>query len=322
MVRKVRELNKENFAVKQHLKFVELYSNPDNYTALTYENTLLMAEELAPLITPDEDDPKAIRFDALMYGIELAYLAGKKYTRARSDLFKKVNGIAGVANIPEIMSQAELIRKILHTDYLDNAGVNEFEYIRENLRNLIKYIPITKIRYDTNFDDQILSMDWHESELENDDLKNYKAKAEFYVRQHQDEAVIAKLKGNVPLTSEDVTALEKILWSEVGTKEDYEAEIGSKPLGEFVREIVGLDMKAAKEAFSEYLNNATLDSRQIYFVNQIVEHIVHHGLMKDLSVLQESPFTDKGSVVEIFTDLSVWMGIRKIIDQVNANAVA
>ena len=53
-----------------------------------------------------------------------------------------------------------------------------------------------------------------------------------------------------------------------------------------------------------------------------VEYIVHNGLMKDLSVLQESPFTDKGSVVEIFTDLTLWMGIRKTIEQVNANAVA
>ena len=83
-----------------------------------------------------------------------------------------------------------------------------------------------------------------------------------------------------------------------------------------------LDMNAAKEAFSEYLTNASLDSRQIYFVNQIVEYIVHNGMMKDLSVLQESPFTDRGSVVEIFTDLNVWMGIRKVIDMINANAVA
>ena len=81
-------------------------------------------------------------------------------------------------------------------------------------------------------------------------------------------------------------------------------------------------MNAAKEAFSEYLNEAGLDSRQIYFVNQIVEYIVHNGLMKDMSVLQEAPFTDKGSVAEIFTDLNVWMGIRKVIEQINANAVA
>ena len=93
-------------------------------------------------------------------------------------------------------------------------------------------------------------------------------------------------------------------------------------MGELVREIVGLDMNAAKSAFSQYLEGANLDSRQIYFVNQIVEYIVHNGMMKDLSVLQESPFTDQGSVVEIFTDLNVWMGIRKIIESINDNAIA
>ena len=57
-------------------------------------------------------------------------------------------------------------------------------------------------------------------------------------------------------------------------------------------------------------------------MNQIVEYIVRNGMMKDLSVLQESPFTDQGSIVEIFTDMNVWMGIRKVIDTINANTVA
>lgn len=321
MSEKVQELNRENFAVRQHLKYVDLYSDQSNYQALSYEDTLLVREELAPLILPDGDDASAVRFDALMYGIELAYLIGKKYGKARSDLFKKVSVISTVANIPEIMVQAELINQILHTDYLERAGINEFEHIRESLRDLMKYLPKKKVRYDTNFEDDILSIEWKESELENDDLKNYKAKAEYYVRQHQDDLVIAKLKKNKPMTQDDIKTLEKILWSDLGTKDEYEAEYGDKPLGEFVREIVGLDMNAAKEAFSEYLNEANLDSRQIYFVNQIVEYIVHNGLMKDLSVLQESPFTDQGSVVDIFTDLNVWMGIRKVIEGINANAM-
>ena len=233
-----------------------------------------------------------------------------------------MSAVAGVANIPEIMMQSELIDKILHTDYLDNAGIEEFEHIRVSLRDLMKYIPVGRIIYDTDFDDEILSIEWKESELENDDLKNYKAKAEYYVRQHQDNAVIAKLKSNVPLTGEDVRVLEEILWSEVGTKQEYQAEYGEKPLGEFVREIVGLDMNAAKNAFAEYLDENNLDSRQIYFVNQIVEYIVHNGMMKDLSVLQETPFTDQGSIVEVFADLTIWMGIRRVIEQVNANALA
>ena len=322
MTGKVQELPRDNFAVRQHLKYVDLYSAEVNYQCLTYEDTLIVREELAPLILPDGDEASAVRFDALMYGIELAYLVGKKYTRARSDLYKKVNGIASVANIPEIQMQRELIQKILQTDYLDNAGINEFEEIREKLRDLMKYIPVNKVRYDTNFEDDLLSVEWKESELENDELKNYKAKAEFYIKQHQDNIVIAKLKTNKPLTNSDIAALEQILWNEVGTKQDYEQEYGQKPLGELVREIVGLDMNAAKEAFSEYLTSTSLDSRQIYFVNQIVEYIVHNGMMKDFSVLQESPFTDRGSVAEIFTDLKVWMGIRKIIETINANAAA
>ncbi len=120
----------------------------------------------------------------------------------------------------------------------------------------------------------------------------------------------------------DLKGLEEILWSELGTKEDYRREYGEKPLGEFVREIVGLDMNAAKEAFSVYLDNTNFDNRQIYFVNQIVEYIVHNGVMKDMSVLQESPFTDYGSVVDIFTDLTVWMEIRQVIEQINENAAA
>ena len=86
---------------------------------------------------------------------------------------------------------------------------------------------------------------------------------------------------------------------------------------------MGPDINSCKknmEAFRTYLNYTRLDARQIYFVNQIVEYVVHNGLLKDMSVLQGSPFTDQGSVVDIFPDLSVWQGIRAVIKQINANA--
>ncbi len=322
MLEKVRQLDRGSFAVKQHLRYVEKFSAAESYQALSYEDTLHLRDEVVPLLLPDEDDASAVRFDALMYGIELAHLVGKTYKRARKDLVKKVGAVASVANIPEIQAQSELIDKILHTDYLENAGINEFEYIRECLRGLMKYLPHGGEIYNTNFTDDILSVEWNESELDNDDLNNYKAKAEFYIRQHQDSPAIMKLRSNIPLTEGDVKELENILWSQIGSRQDYETQVGKKPLGEFVREIVGLDMKAAKEAFAKYLDETYLDSRQIYFVNQIIEYIVHNGILKDLSVLQEPPFTDKGSIVEVFTDLSLWAGIKSVIDKINANAAA
>ena len=92
-------------------------------------------------------------------------------------------------------------------------------------------------------------------------------------------------------------------------------------MGEFVREIVGLDMNAAKEAFSKYLDETVLNRNQIYFVNQIIEYVVRNGVMKDMSVLQESPFTDKGTVADLFGDnINLWSGIREVINTINRNA--
>ena len=321
MLGKVQALNRDNFAVKLHLKYVEQFSSPERYDTLNYQDTLTMAEELAPLVLPDREDASAVRFDALLYGIELAQLEGQKYPRARNDLLRRVKALSGIANIPEIMAQFFLMHRILHENYLDNANVCQLEDIRENLRYLMKYLPLTKVEvYQTHFDDDILTMDWNDSDLDNDDLGNYRAKAEFYVRQHPNHLVIHKLRTNQPLTETDVQTLESILWSEVGTQREYEAAYGRKPLGEFVREIVGLDMNTAKEAFSRYLDDTLLDSRQIYFVNQIVEYIVHNGVLKDFSVLQEPPFNDRGSIVDVFQDTRLWMGIRDVIEKINDNA--
>lgn len=322
LYQKVGELNTENFAVKQHLRHVEKYKLQDTYKSLTFDDTVVMKDHIAPLILPDSDESHALRFDSLLHGMELAYIVGSPNGRAKSDLLKKVTAISGVSNIQEIKAQADLIGTILHTDYVETAGVNELEHIRLQLRGLIKYIPREHLRYDTDFTDDIVSVDWQASQLENDDLKNYRQKAEFYIKQHQDETVIVKLKSNQRLNTGDIAELERILWSEVGTKEEYALEYGDTPLGEFVRKIVGVSMKAAKEIFSQYLENANLDARQIYFVNQIVEYIVQNGMMTDFTVLQKAPFTDRGSVVELFTDMNVWLGIKGLIDDINGNVVA
>ena len=124
----------------------------------TIIDTLLVKDELAPLIEPEKDEPSALRFDALLFAIELAYLAKKNYGRGKKDLLKKVEAISTVATIPEVKEQGELIDKMLHTDYVERADVNEFEYIREKLRGLMKYIPRRGLIYETDFNDEILSV--------------------------------------------------------------------------------------------------------------------------------------------------------------------
>ncbi|MDL2317695.1 DEAD/DEAH box helicase family protein [Eubacteriales bacterium OttesenSCG-928-A19] len=323
LVEQVGALPGDNFAVKQHLRFIDKYQVASDFATLTYENTLQIAEHIAPLVLPTGGDISAERFDMLVYQIEHAMLAEKGSKRAKTDVVRKAEALSKYANIPAIAAEKELLEQILHNGFLERAGISDYEDIRARLRDLVKFIPEDeRMRYDTDFTDDILSTEWNESQLDNDDLANYKKKVNYYILQHQSVPAIAKLKSNMPLSSADVRSLEDILWNKLGTKEQYDIQYGKTPLGELVRSIVGLSQQAANDAFSRFLNDVGLDSRQMYFVRQIVNYIVRNGMMKDLSVLQESPFTDQGTISELFTDAGVFMDLRSVIDVINRNAVA
>ncbi|MCZ0860071.1 DEAD/DEAH box helicase family protein [Methanocorpusculum sp. MG] len=79
--------------------------------------------------------------------------------------------------------------------------------------------------------------------------------------------------------------------------------------------------ESAKEAISLYLQDSRLTQQQIYFLNRIVGYIVRCGMITDLSVLQGAPFTDQGTVNELFSEnTDLWYGIFHTIEKINANA--
>ena len=108
-------------------------------------------------------------------------------------------------------------------------------------------------------------------------LKDYKKKVEHYLNSHKDELAIYKLRNNKKITKQDVETLEDILFSQLGNEADYEKEFGKTPVTQLVRKLVGLDRNAANEAFSEFLNNDSFNSKQIHFVKLIVDYVVKNG---------------------------------------------
>src|SRR5690606_4875422 len=82
------------------------------------------------------------------------------------------------------------------------------------------------------------------------DRAKFIAKARAFLRQHLDHVAVAKLRTNRPLTSSDLSELERLL-SESGageTEEIHRAAEQAQGLGLFVRSLVGMDRAAAKEA--------------------------------------------------------------------------
>lgn len=58
-----------------------------------------------------------------------------------------------------------------------------------------------------------------------------------------------------------------------------------------------------------------------YSLNKVIEYIVKNGMMKDLRVLMESPFTDMDPITLLLgNNMELWSGIRQTIQQINDNA--
>ena len=154
------------------------------------------------------------------------------------------------------------------------------------------------------------------------DLKNYRKKVEHYLSEHKDEMAIYKLRNNKKLTKEDIKHLENIMFMELGSKSDYEKEFGNTPVTKLVRNLVGLDIEAANEAFSEFLNNENLNSNQIHFIKLIIDYIVKNGMIDDNRVLTEDPFRTVGNIVELFEDnIDIRGKLLNTIKSIKDNAI-
>ena len=64
-----------------------------------------------------------------------------------------------------------------------------------------------------------------------------------------------------------------------------------KSLGVFIRELVGLDRSAAKEAFAGYLDDAKFNAQQLRFINTIIDYLTQNGVMSPKQLAQP-PFSD------------------------------
>lgn len=141
-------------------------------------------------------------------------------------------------------------------EFWDEADIFDYEMVRIALRDLIKYLEkINQEDYYTNFKDEIIDVVKNTGEYSVNDMKSYRKRINHYLKQHKDDLVVYKLRNNKVLTKDDVKHLEKILWQDLGTIEEYQSEFGNEPLLKFVVNIVGLDKKAANEAFSKFLSD-------------------------------------------------------------------
>ena len=111
-----------------------------------------------------------------------------------------------------------------------------------------------------------------------------------------------------------------VLTGELGTVRDYQREYQDTPFGLLVRKIAKLDYEAAYMAFSEFINDQSLDQAQIVFVKKVIDYVVQNGYIENISELMKPPFDKPQNFIKLF-DGSRQKQIVEAITRIKENAV-
>ena len=322
-LKSIRGLNEDNFLVKMVLRYIHKYKDEKQWAALTTESVNELKKYVSNVIPSKKDDELAKRFDLVMYAIQLAYLQGTNPTRGIKSIITTCERLSKLGTIPEIKEKKAIIERVMEVEFWENTNIFEIDAVRQALRELIRYLEKeTQQIYYTKFNDMIIAETKGSSIYNVNDLKNYKKKVEYYLKEYKDEMAIYKLRNNKKLTKDDISYLEDVMFNKLGTQADYKKEFGDIPISKLVRKITGLDRKAAMEEFSEFLNNKNLNSSQIHFISLIVDYVVKNGLIDDNRVLTEDPFRTVGNIIELFRDdIAVRTKLLGKIKEIKENAL-
>ncbi|MCU0794616.1 MAG: DEAD/DEAH box helicase family protein [Akkermansiaceae bacterium] len=296
----VSGMNPDNFLVRAQLQHVERFQNPKAWDSLTESDIHEIEQHLAGLPSQIETDEIESRFfDLTALRMQLAVVEGDPagFEGNRRKVIEIAASLEEKDAIPAVKEQLEFLRAVQGTEFWEAMDLGALEDLRLRMRGLVQFIDKSKrkIVY-TNFKDEVVGVR-EETGIYMPKMtgNQYAKKVEDYLRTHQDEIAIQRLRTNQPLTPTDLKSLEETLLS-IG-EDDGERLLASMlqlhevpTLAHLIRRVVGMDRAAAKNAFASFLEDGSLNSQQMRFVEMIIDQLASRGFIEP-SALYEQPFS-------------------------------
>lgn len=316
----VKNLNTELFSVKLEMEAVQKYNKIEKFNFISEEDKNILSKKIAPLVFMEEKDEKAKMFDNIIYGIILMILENNSVPqRNKKTVCYYMDKLEKASRITAVKNKLSLIKEIKSEEFWKEKDILKFEYIRSEIRELIKLIEIEsrEIKY-IDFEDMVTERKEGEKIDSPYDFEDYKLKVNRYIEENKNNEVIYKLRNNIPLSQEDFKELEMIFTVQLGSKDDYEREFGKTAFGILVRKIAKLEPEAVMKAFSNFINEQSLNSQQIAFVNKVIEYISENGYIENEN-LTKAPFDRPVKFINLF-NIEKCGKFMEILTEINNNA--
>ena len=290
----VNELNELHASVRREWETVRKYKRPETWGYISAIDALELKKKIAPLIVSEKDDNGGKMLDALMLNIELSKLVPDVVsTRSKNKVIRIAQLLKAKEGMPAVKERIDAIELAMNPNFWKGATIENLEYVRTALRDLI-YI-ILGSKHEKFFISISDTMEEKESEKP-EMLTDYRTRIIDYLNEHRDSAVLQKIFRLEKLTVDDIKQLEDICWRELGSKEEYEEYVNKGDLlcGDkvaiFIRSIIGVDRKIAKERFSKFLSDNVLNSLQEEFINQIIGYVCENGDITPMTIITDDSF--------------------------------
>ena len=319
----INALSYDLVSVRLKMEYVEKFKKNEKWVSLSDMDISELQKHIAPLITTNDTDEYAKRFDNFMYGMMLANIDKlPTMNYLKNQLCLTAEALERKATIPQVKQKLTLIKDIQTDTFWDNISILTMEKVRQELRDLMQFLVggSGNPKIFTKLDDPVLDSKEGDALGAAYDFEDYRKKVNRYVEEHKNDTVIYKLNHNLPLSKGDYAELERILTQELGNSEDYKREYGDTPFGLLIRKIAKLDHDSAMSAFSAFINDSSLNQKQIEFILKIINHIENNGYIEDIKILMKPPFDKPYSFIKMF-DSKTRNAILLTIESIKNNAL-
>ena len=261
----------------------------------------------------------AIAFDVRIYCIEYSILKSGSIKDALSHV-KTVRLIAQYllqekASVPQVRDKTRELIEFINDAYWEAPTVQRLEKSRIWLRDLMQFTKsLGPGKHDIDIPDIISEADYVPDET-NIDIRTYREKVLDYLIDNSDNPVIKKIYNIEPINEEDLKELEKVLWHDLGSQEDYTQTTSINNLAVFIRSLIGLSQEAVNEKFGEYLSGNKFNSQQQEFILTIINYVRENGDVELSDMVNTEPFNNYDLNDMFGVNLSTVVGIVKTLHE-------
>ena len=311
----VAMLSDSHISVRAKWEQVSHFKDDSSWVYISELDTLTLKNEISVLLAKNTLDENAKKFDVLVLAIELAMLDDDmNANKSIQNVQFLAEKLQQKASIPQIQAKMGTIKEVLNSVYWENVSLSWLEKVREDLRDLTKFLIGDKKKWFVVDIEDVVSFGGESTGITM--RVSYKQKVMDFLSQNRHLPVLDKIYGMEQLTADDVKELERILWSELGNKEDYDKYTAGMPCGTnvamFIRSIIGVNRKEAVEKFATFISGSQLNYEQEEFLMTIISYVCENGdITKDI-VVNEAPFDEKLSVFGTYM-----LPLAKYIDNIH-----